>query len=248
MGLSDPVMLNDVVGYRRRGAKPAAVARLADLTTRLLGRPFGADEMVIIKPSNIVNPLAELLLALRPQARAIFLYAPLETFLISVARKGLPCRLWVRELLEGYLREGFVSLGFAPEDFFRQSDLQVAAVGWLAQQAYFQRLAGKNPDRRLRTLDANRMTAEPARAIAAAADHFGVQFDAATVADIVSGPAFNKHSKSGQAFTAESRTQEYAAARAAYGEEIGLVLAWAEKVAAGAGIALSGLDPLLDQA
>lgn len=246
MGLSEPVILNDLVGFRRRGAPPASVARLADIATRLLARPFNELETVIVKPSNVVNPLAELLLALRPQAQAVFLYAPLDTFLVSVARKGLPCRLWVRELLEGYLRDGFVSLGFAPEDFFRQSDLQVAAVGWLAQQAYFQRLATKYPERRLRTLDADRMQAQPHLAIEAAAKHFGISLDQSTVAEIVSGPAFNRHSKSGQAFTPESRAREYAAAHETYGAEIDLVLAWAEKVADGAGIKLSGMNPLLD--
>ena len=70
MGLSEPVILNDVVGFRRRGGERRAVARLADVATRLLARPFGLREAVIVKPSNVVNPLAELLLALRTEARA----------------------------------------------------------------------------------------------------------------------------------------------------------------------------------
>src|SRR5258706_7689081 len=44
MGLSEPQLLNDVVGLRRRGAPPRAVARIADAATRLLARPFGAGE------------------------------------------------------------------------------------------------------------------------------------------------------------------------------------------------------------
>ena len=113
MGLSEPAVLNDVVGFRRRGATPPAVARAADLSLRLLGRPFGPGEAVIVKPSNILNPLAELLLTIEREGRALFLYAPLETFLISVTRKGLHCRAWVRELLEGYVQEGFVDRGRA---------------------------------------------------------------------------------------------------------------------------------------
>lgn len=245
MGLSEPVILNDVVGFRRRGADPRAVARAADAATRLLARPFAAGEAVIVKPSNVVNPLAELLLALRPQAPALFLYAPLESFLISVARKGLACRLWVRELLQGYLREGYVALGFEPEDYFRLSDLQVAAVGWLAQHAHFHRLAGVLGSARLRSLDAERMTADPAAALAAAAGHFGLSLDPAAAAELAQGPAFTRHSKSGRAFSAPQRAAEYAAARAAYGEEIGLVLSWAGQVAAQAGIATEGPYPLL---
>lgn len=248
MGLSEPVLLNDVVGFRRRGAEPRAVARLADLATRLLGRPFGAGEKVVVKPSNVVNPLAELLLALRPDSPALFLYAPLETFLISVARKGLPCRLWVRELLAGYLHDGFVSLGFEAEDYFRQTDLQVAAVGWLAQHAYFHHLAAKVGPDRIRSLDANVMTAQPFAAITATARHLGIDLDEQAIAEIVSGPSFTQHSKSGQSFSPESRTAEYAAAREAYGAEIDLVVDWAGKVAANAGISLDGPFPLIVQA
>lgn len=247
MGLSEPVILNDVVGMRRRGADPRAVARAADAATRLLARPFGAGEAVVVKPSNVINPLAELLLALRPQAGAVFLYAPLETFLISVARKGLGCRLWARELVEGHMRDGFNPLGFAPEDYFRQTDLQVAAVGWLAQHAHFTRLAEKLGAQRLRSLDADRMTARPADAIAAVAGQFGLSLDPAAVQEICAGPAFTRHSKSGAAFTADDRRSEYAQARAAYGDEIDKVVEWAGVVAANAGIAMEGPFPLLQE-
>ena len=243
MGLSEPLILNDMVGLRRRGGQPSAVARLGDVATRLLARPFGPAEAVVVKPSNVVNPLAELLMALRPEARAVFLYAPLETFLISVARKGLHCRLWVRELLDGYLQEGFVApLGMGPAEIFRQTDLQVAAVGWLAQHGHFARLAGKLGPGRIATLDAERMTAAPAAAIEAVARHFGLALDpqAATA-------AFARHSKSGEAYSPGARASDYAASRTAYGEEVSMVVAWAEKVAEAAGIALDPPCPLLAQ-
>jgi hypothetical protein len=238
MGLSEPATINDIIGFRWRGAEPRAVARTADAALRLLARPFGAGEAVIVKPSNIINPLSELLLALRPEAKAVFLHAPLETFLISVVRKGLPCRVWVRELLEGYLREGFVDLGFEPQDIFRQSDLQVAAVGWLAQQAHFAKLAQTLGPGRFATLDADKMTADPAIAILAVTKHYGLAADDALIAEIVAGPAFTRHSKSGAAFTPELRTAEYAEARAAHGAEIELVLNWAGQVAEAAGASM----------
>ncbi|MDP3675958.1 MAG: hypothetical protein Q8R44_12835 [Novosphingobium sp.] len=247
MGLSEPVILNDVVGLRRRGGERRAVARVADLATRLLARPFAPGEAVIVKPSNVVNPLAELLLALRSEARAVFLYAPLETFLISVARKGLDCRLWVRELADGYLTEQYFGpLGLAPHDMFRQTDLQIAASGWLAQHAHFASLAEKLGPDRLRTLDADRLSADPQAALAAAARHYGLALDPQAVAMIAAGPAFTRHSKSGAAYSAQSRSDDYAAARAAHGDEIGKVVIWAEAVAANAGIALTPPNALLD--
>jgi hypothetical protein len=238
MGISEPLVLNDSVGFRRRGAETRAVARMADAAMRLLARPFGAGETVIVKPSNIINPLAELLLALRPEAKMVFLFAPLETFLISVARKGMHCRLWVRELLEGYVREGFVDLGFETQDYFRQSDLQIAAVGWLAQHVHFAKLAEKLGAGRIATLDADRMAYDPAAAIGAVLKHYALAHDATIVEDIVAGPAFARHSKSGVEFTPEQRKAEYAVARAAYGDEIAMVLQWAEAVADTAGVSM----------
>ena len=248
MGLSEPQTLNDVVGFRRRGAPAQTVARVADGALRLLGRPYGPDEAVVVKPSNLLNPLADLLLTLQPSAQAVFLYAPLETFLISVVRKGLHCRLWVRELLEGYMRENYLNFGFTPEDYFRQSDLQVAAVGWLAQHRHFAMLAAKYGPARIATLDADQMTAQPARVLAAIIAHYGLTADAAAISQIVAGPAFTKHSKSGAAFTAQQRTAEYAQARAAYGEEIDMVTVWAERVAETFGIAMAAPNALLGQA
>src|SRR3546814_5052793 len=66
------------------------------------------------------------MMALRPDTKALLLHAPLPEFLLSVARKGLWCRLWARELLEGLIRENLVDLGFETRDYFRLSDLQVA--------------------------------------------------------------------------------------------------------------------------
>jgi hypothetical protein len=249
MGLSEPVILNDVVGMRSRGAAPAAVARAADLALRLLARPFAPGEGVVVKPSNLLNPFAELLLALAPDSRALFLYAPLETFLVSVVRKGLTCRLWVRELLEGYLGAGIVApLGMTPEDVFRQSDLQVAATGWLAQHRLFAALARKIGPARLRTLTSEQLTGDPERAIAAAAEHYGLALEPSAIARIVAGPAFNRHSKSGAAFTPDQRRDEYATARAAHADEIDMVLAWALAVAKHAGIAMEAPSPLLHDA
>lgn len=241
MGLSEPTILNDLVGFNRRGAAPREVARLADAATRLLARPFGAGEAVVVKPSTVVNPLARLLLALRPEAPCIALYAPLETFLLSVARKGLDCRLWARELFEGYLREGFAEFGYSSADLFRQSDLQIAALGWLAQHRLFAALADEFGPR-VATLDADRFTDSPVTALAAIARHYDLALDAAAVA---SGPAFTRHSKSGADYGTEARRADYAAARGAYGEEIAKVVVWAKAVADSAGIALEPPNALL---
>lgn len=238
--LSEPVLLNDMVGWRRRGADPRVHGRTMDDALAMLARGFEAGEAVVVKPSNIFNPLARGALMLRPQARAILLYAPLRIFLLSVARKGMWCRLWCRELLEGYLADGYVQLGFEPRDYFRQSDLQVAAVGWLAQQQAFAALIDGGPDR-IASLDSETLTADPVAAVAAAMDHYGLPGDRT---DLDAHPALRRNSKSGAPFAAGERQRDLAAAEAAYGEEIEQVAVWAEEVATQAAIPLDLPRPL----
>lgn len=238
--LSEPVLLNDMVGWRRRGADPRTHARALDDALAILGRGFTPEEAVVIKPSNIFNPLARGALMLRPQAHAILLYAPLRAFLLSVARKGMWCRLWGRELLEGYLADGFVQLGFEARDYFRQSDLQIAAVGWLAQQHAFAALLDWAPER-VASLDSEILTHEPVATVAAAMDHLGLAGDRAAIAG---HPALRRNSKSGAAFAPGERQRDLAMAEASYGDEIAQVFGWAEAVAAQAGIPMTLPGPL----
>jgi len=236
MGLKEPVLLNDIVGFRRRGAQPVAVAERLGDALDMLARPFGDDLAVVVKPSNIFNALAPASLAMRPTSKAILVYAPLSVFLLSVARKGLWCRLWCRELLEGQIADGIVDLGFEPGDFFRQTDLQVAAVGWLAQQKLFHDMTRKFGPERIATLDSECLTAHPGKALFAAASHFALG-DHAAAND--AHPAFGTHSKFGGSFRTEDRRAEYALAQTAHGDEIEKVLIWAEAVAQSANIPLT---------
>jgi hypothetical protein len=245
MGLSEPVILNDVVGFRRRGGDPRAVARLLGGSMTLLARPFAPGEMVVVKPSNILNPLAAAMLQLRRDARAVLLYAPLPVFLASVARKGMWCRLWAREHLEGLLTDGAVDLGFTPHDHFRQTDLQVAAVGWLAQHALFAALAAAVEPGRVATLDSETLLAEPRSVLEALTRHYGARLDDPAIDAIATGPAFTRHSKFGQAFDAAARARESQAAAEAHHEEIAKVTEWAAAVAANAGVPMTLPRPLL---
>ena len=236
MGLKEPVLLNDIVGWRRRGAAPAAVAERLDHGLHMLARPFKGDQAVIVKPSNVFNALAPLALTMRPASKAVLLYAPLPVFLVSVARKGLWCRLWCRELLEGLITDGIVNLGFEPRDYFRQSDFQVAAVGWLAQQQLFALMIAKFGPDRIATIDSETLTLKPQTTLAAAAGHFGLDVARSMVAD---HPAFSTHSKFGGNFDSSDRAAEHKAAAEAYGDEIEKILVWANAVAEAAGIPLS---------
>ena len=245
MGLKEPMILNDLVGWRRRGGEGPDMAAVLDSVLTLLARPFSPGEAVVVKPSNIVNGFAPAMLALRPEARALLLYAPLRTYLASIAKKGMDGRLWVRTLLLGLLDDKLVDLGFSPRDHLGHSDLQVAAVGWLAQQQLFARLVDRFGRDRVRTLDSETLTADPAAAMAALAGLFGLPLGAQDLAEIVAGPAFTSHSKTGAAFAAGDRAQEHRRAADIHADEIHKVAVWAEAVAAAAGVPLHAPAPLI---
>lgn len=245
MGLSEPVILNDIVGIRRRGEMAGPeLARLIDESLMLLGRCWGDDQRVIIKPSNILNSLIPVILQMRGDAQALLLYTPLRQFLGSVARKGLWCRLWARELVEGQLRDGMIRLGLDAQAMFRLSDLQVAAVGWLAQHQLFAEVAGQFGRTRVATLCAEDMLAGPQPTLDKLLPHFQLNGSPALAAQLAHGPAFTRHSKFGSSFTAEERAEERHRSEAAHGEEITMVEQWALAVAANAGVEMALPAPL----
>jgi hypothetical protein len=246
MGLKEPVLLNDLIGWRHRGAKGPDVARVLDEGLRLLARPFAPGEAVVVKPSNIVNPLIPVILALRPQARALLLHAPLDAYLASIARKGMWGRLWVRDLFGKLLREGMLApLGIAPDDYLGLTDIQVAAAGWLAQQRQFQDIALKLGDR-VATLDSEMLVARPADSLAALARLFGLALDDRAIAGIVNGPIFARNAKDGADFAPGQRAQDARRGLELHGEEVEKVAQWARMLADNGGIAMTLPNPLLD--
>lgn len=246
MGLKEPVLLNDLIGWRHRGAKGPDVARVLDDGLRLLARPFAPGEAVVVKPSNIVNPLIPGIMALRPQARALLLHAPLDAYLASIARKGMWGRLWVRDLFGKLLREGMLApLGIAPDDYLGLTDIQVAAAGWLAQQRQFQDIAGKLCDR-VATLDSETLVERPGDSLAALAGLFDLRLDGSAIDAIVSGPIFARDAKSGAGFAPGQRARAAQQGLSLHGEEVEKVVHWARVLADNGGIAMTLPNSLLD--
>jgi hypothetical protein len=245
MGLKEPVILNDMVGWRRRGAEPRQLGAVLDNALALLAQPFSPGEQVVVKPSNILNPLAAAMLGLRPQSKALLLYAPLPDYLGSVAKKGLWGRLWVRELFITLLDQGAVDLGLGEKNYLDLTDLQIAAAGWLAQHALFAELVERFGPERIRTLDSATLMERPADAVARLSVLFGVGLDKAAVDSVVAGPAFTRHSKSDTDFTPEDRAAEQRDAASVHADEVEKVAKWAEAVAAAAGLSMELKAPLV---
>lgn len=230
-GVKEPVILNDLSGWRRRGGEPQEVGSALQSALSLLARPFVQGEHVIVKPSNVVNSLAPAMMTASPGSRALLLYTPLPNYLGSIARKGMWGRLWVRDLFVKLTKDGVADYGFSPEEILQQTDLQIAAIGWLAQHRLFATMAERFGPKRIRTLQAERLVADPAGVLAALATHFGIDADAAKVEAVARGGAFDTDAKTGANFDASMRQNAHRDDIAVHGDEVGKVAQWAYAVA-----------------
>lgn len=229
--LKEPSILNDISGWRRRGAPTAAVADALRWSLGLLAKPFVAGEQIVIKPSNVINALAPAMLATLPASRAVLLYTPLPNYLASIAKKGMWGRLWVRELFVKLGRDGLTDYGFSADDILQQTDLQIAAIGWLAQHRAFAALCARFGPDRIATLQSENLLANPQVAMARLSVLFGI--DAAATQHVAE--VFGTHSKTGGSFGQGERASQHADSLAAHAEEIEKVVLWAKAVADAAG-------------
>lgn len=231
-GLCEPELMNGLASLARERRLTRDDLRLA---LRMLARPFVAGETIVIKPSNVANLLIEELMRVVPQGRAVFLHAPLQSFLGSVAAKGLWGRTWARRLYVRLVQDFGSPFGYAQAELFEQTDMQVAALAWLLHQRQFAALVRRIPDR-IRTIDSATFLANREKTLAALASLFGFSLGAKEIASLVAGPLFVQDAKKvGQDFAARDGS---ATAAPGNDEEIDMVCQWAEAVAAHADIPL----------
>jgi hypothetical protein len=230
MGLKEPSILADMAEAALVARSPASQRERIARVLALLSRPFGAGEAVVLKPSNVANPIAAEMLAARPEAKALLMVSPLRRFLSSVAAKGLWGRIWARRVHASLARLPQIDPGYDERESRLHTDLQVAALLWLHHQAQFARLVQAFPGR-VRTLESDTLLASRSAAMAAIGASFGLVLDAAQVAAIVDGPVFSDDSKRlGKAFD-PARAARQRDEAGVYGEEVEMVAGWAEAVA-----------------
>ena len=239
MGLKEPVLLNDMVGYRRRGADVQKLAQVLDLSLSLLARPFGHDQNVVVKPSSIVNAIGPAILGMRPDARALFLYAPIEHYLASIAVKGLWGRQWARSSLIGQAKDQALSHRFTTEKLLELTDLQVAGLSWLSHLAIFSRVQNKLGSDRIAFCDSATLLRNPLRTTETFYAHFGISLEREQMEAIATGPAFTRNSKNQLPYSAHKRQSQLDQTTESNREEIEMVAEWVRKLAQDSGLETS---------
>lgn len=204
-----------------------------ELVLRLLERPFEAGERVVVKPSNFGNRLIDIILAERPDSRAVLLYSDVGTFLRSLLKRGMFGRIFGRRLFNQLSNWTSLRLGYSPDEVFEQTDVQVAALAWLMQIHHFDAIATAFGPSRVMVLDSSSLLEDPVTALDEVQALFGMNLDRSKVEAIAAGPVFAKHSKfSDRDYGAEEREKEHRAVSDANSEELEMVVQWIKAIAA----------------
>ncbi|HET9458624.1 MAG TPA: hypothetical protein VFO51_01400 [Sphingomicrobium sp.] len=241
-GVSNTLREPDVLinlGNRLIASDDQANRQRLELVIRLLERPAAPGEAVIVKPSNFANRLVDLILAQRTETRAVLLYSDVGTYLRSLLKRGMFGRIFGRKLFNQMSGWSPLKFGYSPSELFEQTDVQIAALGWLMQIHHFDAIARAFGPQRVMLLDSATLLADPHGSLRRSAALFGLDLDEERISKIVIGPAFSKHSKfSERDYGAEARKKDHDAVMDAHSEELGMVVNWIEAVAAQLGVPL----------
>ena len=237
MTLKEPPLLSNVAAASRGGGG----GPLIEAAARLVARPFGSGEAVIVKCGSVANALGVPIAGVRDDTRLLALHTPLDLYLASLAGKGLWGRLWGRRLFLGLANAGLVDLGIEGRELLEQTDLQLAACAWLSIHRLLGEALARFGPARARSVDSRLLRTELPPTLEAIAAFLAIDLDvaAATSPDLLS-----RDSKTGESFDPKRRQAELDAALDQHRQEIELVVGWAEKVADVARIAWTLPHPL----
>jgi hypothetical protein len=221
--LREPVALRQLAIEALGGRTPVWNDRVR-LARRLLGRRYADDGPVIIKANVPVNFIVDDLMADRPDAPALFLYYPLQTYLLAILRSDNH-RNWVM----GVSAELRSELDRREPCAEPPSKPAVAAARlWLAQIRLYDAALARYP--KAVSLDAATLFARPRPVLEAATRHFGLGIDPTALSATLTGPLFSTYSKMpGVAFDNAARIAREAEQRTLLAGDLAAGVDWVRR-------------------
>jgi len=192
---------------------------------RLLGRRYQNDYATIIKPTDGCNNIMQPLLAAHAENRAVFIYAPLERFLVSILRHA-PRHEWVRVRVRELLFDIYKETGSVPVAPETLTIEQATALVWMLHTDRYLACV-QTMGSRCVSIDADHFVANPTELVHKLVKHFELGYTREEVADRLGNAQVSVHSKSAsEGYDEQRREQEFAMARVQYGEQIERAIAW----------------------
>ena len=188
--MKEPAVLINLAN-RVLASNDQANADRLEVVLRLLERPFAAGEAVITKQSNFANRLVDPVLRARPASRTILLYSDLETYLVSLLKRGMWGRILGRKLFLNLSRWTTLKHGLDTDEISGTDRSAGSRTGVADAHSSFRR-HGKSIGPRVMLLETDRMIAAPAKTIFAVSNFLGLGISEQGSADIAAGPIFTK--------------------------------------------------------
>jgi len=222
LALKEPQILILLAEAKRAGHLAQHETAL-DATLKLLARPRTPGERVLLKPTNAVNNLAPEI-SRATDGKMLLLYSDCKNFLISIAKKGEMGRIFTRKLFSLFAADGHPQSQWPTQDLFELSDLQIAAIVWHMQIAHLRRALAPS---RTAALDCEDFLARPEHILSHLNVFFGLEFAAANISEIVTGPYFSSNAKNQtEPFSVERRAREAELVAKSFGTDLDTVVEW----------------------
>jgi len=194
---------------------------------KILARPLEGSERSVVKATSFANTLAGDIMQLQPDARAIAISVPLETFLATIL-KGRGGWLDMLGNATDRLRRLHRILGYQRWRLAAMRPGELVAMSWLCEVVSLA-LVQRRHAKRMRWLDFNVYLAQPAAELRALSRHIGLDWtDAHSEALRRSGLSDCYSKTEGVAYDASQREADLAAVRARCADDIASGMAWIE--------------------
>jgi hypothetical protein len=189
LALKEPYALLGLSAVCRAGLP--ATRDWAEACLTLSSRPFAPGERTVIKPSNGANNLVPLLVGHPRVGKILILFGALDAFMVAVLGGGPARQEFVDILLEQSLRDA----GQDPVLHRGRTPLERAAMAWGLQMRWFGKTASASGPGVVRTLDGEKLVADPRAALERVSGFFGYGYSDAEIAEAVAGPVLSRYAK-----------------------------------------------------
>lgn len=235
LSIREPEVLMELANHKRMKRFGMGVAgnrhEILDLSARLLGASGDVEEKVVIKPTNAVNNLAVDMLALSSTHAILLMYSDLKSFLISVIKKGEPCRAYVRQLFNVINLDTALFGHINERQRLLFTDLQIAAIVWYLQMRNYMHVIENDREGRVRTLDSARFFSDPADVLPRIAEFFNLAVDRQQLDAVLTSGVFERDSKDPeQTYDTRLRDEESAQIEATHGAALETIVGWARSL------------------
>jgi len=235
--LKEPQIIRRLADLRRSGANGGNTGssgeweRLFRTHLQLLAKNYARGESVVIKASNVANNLVPDVLNHTRESKILYMYCPLEQFLVSNLKKPDETRNKIPALLRLFARDGnFFGLHPGFRDIDALGFLQMCALLWLISNRNFLQSVLPGQRHRVRSLNVNHFLDSPRESLASVNRFFDHEAGEADLDRMTDKAVLGRHAKDPRKlFDAATRRKENEDVMHQQGASIARAVNWLDK-------------------